>query len=806
MIFAAVALFWALVVAGALAVARDRAVSLKRRAISAPWVGGSCPLLIRPCAGLEEGLVERLSGAPAGVRVRVAVGEGSDPAAAIARVALPDAEVVVTGARAANRKVGQIAGALRADDAEIVLWADSDVDLAGFDLGAFLAPLSDPAVAAVWSPVVERGPALTFGDRVSEAVLGGSMHAFPLLAHIDPAGMVGKLVAVRRSALDAVDFASMGDVLGEDMELARRLRAEGLRVAVSSVVGVARPRGRRLSDVVDRYARWALVVRAQRPLRLLGYPLVLVATPFVLALSGLAIARGEAPVLAALAAAVAIGTRLHAATLAARAAGRPASIFARVVDAVLADGVLLVAFVRALVSRRLSWRGRALRIGAGGRLVADGHTPPRAAPAAARVAALVVAAGLALAGPAYGLPRPGTQAPAARVHDVQGRVVTLERLRGKPVLIVYESRESSEQNQSLKDRLSRLAKGGRYRNRVHLLPIASVEQFNYFPIRGFVETSIAEESQRIGTAIFCDWDGGFRRAFALRPERSSVVLVSRDGRVIFAYEGALTRRAQDRLIELLGREAEDPAPSPPRQEALRDRAPPPGPPLVPGREAAGVPGPQSRLDRVELEGDGALLGRAPGLHVSRRGRGRADRDPEIGLLAWADVVAEADRHGQGALRDPGDRRGAGLEAEGPRRDRTLSSLREDPDEAAGRVQQARGVPDRTGAVAWIGEVDAERADVGEEREPAEVLRVHQGIRVDLEDARAQHDRDDRIPPRGVVRHDEHRAGGGGLPQEVEAAHAHRTEARAQAALRVAFEEAAQALRLVRRDHGGGASC
>jgi len=820
-VMAFVALGWALVGSGALATAvlraRKKGSPGGGEARRGAHPGGSIQvLLVRPCAGAEEGLEERLvsiASARCAVRPRVcvAIAQADDPAAAPARAACArlraegwDAEVRVTGARGANRKVGQIAAVAAVEAAEVVLWADSDVDLGGTDLDALVAPLlADPGIAAVWAPVVERGPAATLGDRVSEAILGGSLHAFPLLAHLDPRGLVGKLVAVRAAALAAVDFASMGDVLGEDMELAARLHGGGRRVVLAETVGVARPRGRTLGAVVGRFARWISMVRAQRPARLAGYPLVLVATPFVLALAGAALAAGARPALVAVVVAVALATRLATAHLAARAGGRRSSAFGCLADAVLADAALLVAFARALSSRRLSWRGRALRLGAGGRLeeVPPGRaTVARVGPRLAATA-LVLGASLAVIGAADALPRPGTEAPRARVHDPAGRVLRLERLRGKPVLIVYESRESNEENQTLKDRLSRLARDGRYRNRVHLVPVASVEAFDYFPIRGLVEDSIASESQRIGTTIYCDWDGSFRRALALRPERSSVVLVARDGRVIFAYEGPLTRRAQDRLIELLGRETEDAASGPPREEALRQRPEPAGPRLVPGREGVGASGPQSRVDGVELGRDGTLLPGPSHLDVAGPRRGPADRDPQIRSLAGAEVVAERDRDRDGLLGDPRDGRRSGLERERAFGDGALAPLREDPHEAPRRREQTRGVPDRARPVGAVVEVDPEGAHVREERQAAQVLGVHQGVRVDLQDAGAQDDGHEGVPPGRVVRHDQHGTLRARLAEGLEPAHAHAREGRLQARLGVPREPPAEQARLVGRDHG-----
>ena len=376
---AILALVWALVGAGALATAAGRARRAARRARPGPREGSLGPVLIvRPCAGDEPGLEERLvsvvhAQTSLSLVVRVAIADEADPARGAAeaacarlRAAGADAAVVVTGARGPNRKVGQIAAAVDGSSAPIVLWADSDVDLSSADLDALVHPLRDPGVGAVWAPPVERGPVDTVGDRASQAVLGGSMHAFVLLRHVDPDLLVGKLVAARRDALLSVSFATMTDVLGEDVELARRLRAHGLRVEAAPFVATATPRGRSVSSVIGRYARWIAMVRAQRPLRLVGYPLLLASTPLVLVVA--AIGATASPNVAAAAAGLAIATRLAVASLAARIAGRTRSSSSRLIDAALADVVLLLAFVRALASRRMSWRGRSLRLDAGGQL------------------------------------------------------------------------------------------------------------------------------------------------------------------------------------------------------------------------------------------------------------------------------------------------------------------------------------------------------------------------------------------------------------------------------------------------------
>ncbi|MEO7330660.1 MAG: glycosyltransferase, partial [Minicystis sp.] len=235
-------------------------------------------------------------------------------------------------------------------------------------LDHLIAPLTGPApCAAVWAPPVERAVAQTAGDRASIALLGASLHAFPLLAGLDRAGLVGKLFAVRRDVLDDLGgFGALADHLGEDMELARRIRARGGAIEAAPLVARSMAAGRSMEQVVGRFARWLMVIRAQRPWLLPTYPLLFFATPLIVTLA-LLTAPG-APRIALAAAALALTSRLGVALAAARASGRPVRMRSAPAEALRGDLLLARAFVRALGSRRFSWRGTELFVERGGRL------------------------------------------------------------------------------------------------------------------------------------------------------------------------------------------------------------------------------------------------------------------------------------------------------------------------------------------------------------------------------------------------------------------------------------------------------
>ncbi len=333
-------------------------------------------LVVRPCAGNEPGLdraLASLASVRSSVRLtcRFAVDDASDPAAAPAAIAASalrdagiDATIVFTSADAPNHKAAQIEAALAQEREafDLLVVADSDVDLTAFHLDALLAPmLADEAVGAVWAPPVETGPVTGGGDRASRALLSASLHAFTILGALDGGGLVGKLFAVRRDAIRATGgFAAMTRVLGEDMELARRLRGSGRKVLVAPLVAKSLKTGRSWRGSVERYARWLTVIRAQRPHLLASYPLLFFATPLVLVAS--ALLAPAAPGFALAAAIVALLSRVFVAIAARALAGDRFSPLASIVDAALADALLASAFAKALATRTITWRGRTLTI------------------------------------------------------------------------------------------------------------------------------------------------------------------------------------------------------------------------------------------------------------------------------------------------------------------------------------------------------------------------------------------------------------------------------------------------------------
>jgi hypothetical protein len=169
----------------------------------------------------------------------------------------------------------------------------------------------------------------------------------------------------------------------------------------------------------------------------------------------------------------------------------------------------------------------------------------------ARLVSLMLAASAGL----FAAPPRGAGVAEFRVENPDGVALTRAQTAGRPLLVVYEDKDSSETNRVFKDELSKLAKGGAFVKRVTLAAVADVQGYDFWPARGIVKSSIRDEEKKAGTPVYCDWSGAFRQAFQLRSGTSTILLYGRDGKLLLASEGALSEAQRAELILMLRREA-----------------------------------------------------------------------------------------------------------------------------------------------------------------------------------------------------------------------------------------------------------
>lgn len=143
-------------------------------------------------------------------------------------------------------------------------------------------------------------------------------------------------------------------------------------------------------------------------------------------------------------------------------------------------------------------------------------------------------------------PRP--MAPEFSCEGTSGRTRHLSHYLGRAVIIVYEDRDSNHQNDVLKEELAARARAQDLSQDVSVVPVANLSGFSFWPAQGFARDAVLDIARQQQMEILIDWTGEMARAYRFRPAMSYVMVLSREGRVLFRHAGTLDASARGRFF------------------------------------------------------------------------------------------------------------------------------------------------------------------------------------------------------------------------------------------------------------------
>ncbi|HEV2954933.1 MAG TPA: bacteriohopanetetrol glucosamine biosynthesis glycosyltransferase HpnI [Xanthobacteraceae bacterium] len=330
--------------------------------------------ILKPLHGAEPCLSRRLSsfcrqeyGAP--VQVICGARDPADPAVAIARLlaASPEAPqfdlVVDERANGSNPKISNLINMLPAARHDVLVMADSDMEVGPDYLAKVVAELQRPGVGAV--TCLYHGVPLS-GRWSSHAALGVTAHFLPNVVTAVTLRLArpcfGSTIAINRGLLSRIGgLAAFADHLADDYEIGEAVRGAGLEVAIPAFTVGHACFHERFRGLFAHELRAARTVRSIAPI---GYAGAFLTHPFPLALAG-AVLGGE---YALVTAAAALACRLALCICAERAFGLPRQPYWLIPSRdLLSFGVYIWSFF----GMRVQWRGSRYRVAADGSLLSD---------------------------------------------------------------------------------------------------------------------------------------------------------------------------------------------------------------------------------------------------------------------------------------------------------------------------------------------------------------------------------------------------------------------------------------------------
>lgn len=327
--------------------------------------------VLKPLHGSEPGLFERLASicrqdylGP--VQIICGVQDPTDPAIQVVRSlqsAFPEhaIELALEPRRhGVNRKISNLIGMYAHVRHDVIVLADSDMEVGPSWLADVLSALAEPGVGAV-TCAYHGVPGSNFWAHLS--ALGIDAHFLPNAV----AGLTfrlarpcfGSTIAMRCSTLDEIGgFRAFQDQLADDYAIGTAVRARGLRVGVPPFsIGhfCGESTGR---EFLQHELRWARTVRAANPS---GYAGLVLTQPFPFALLG-AVAGNSAGLKLAIAA---VFAKLVLCRQVRCAFALPRySIWLIVVRDLVSFGIFLLSYL----GQDVYWRGHRYRVTSNGTL------------------------------------------------------------------------------------------------------------------------------------------------------------------------------------------------------------------------------------------------------------------------------------------------------------------------------------------------------------------------------------------------------------------------------------------------------
>lgn len=157
---------------------------------------------------------------------------------------------------------------------------------------------------------------------------------------------------------------------------------------------------------------------------------------------------------------------------------------------------------------------------------------------------------LLLAGMAFGL-EPGARAPAFTVKSGDDQEISLAALKGKTVVLLYETRDVIEQNRPLKKNLVKLFnQNPAVKAACTVVPVINCSSARW-PIAKIWQNKLREHSRLEASIIYGDWDGRMAADYGMQADSSNVVVIDGEGAIRFFRSGALAPTELETVTGLL---------------------------------------------------------------------------------------------------------------------------------------------------------------------------------------------------------------------------------------------------------------
>ena len=167
---------------------------------------------------------------------------------------------------------------------------------------------------------------------------------------------------------------------------------------------------------------------------------------------------------------------------------------------------------------------------------------------------IIICLGLGALPPAswsYG-PTSGKPAPDFQVESADSQKLSLDMLRGKVIVLFYESRRVIRKNIELKNELKRLYREqpAHVQKEIFRLVVIDCSEA-LWPTLPIWKSKLREHSRKEGFPIYGDWTGRMCGDYRMMPDESNFLVIDKQGVIRYSATGKVDNGQFEKIIGIL---------------------------------------------------------------------------------------------------------------------------------------------------------------------------------------------------------------------------------------------------------------
>jgi alkyl hydroperoxide reductase subunit AhpC len=132
----------------------------------------------------------------------------------------------------------------------------------------------------------------------------------------------------------------------------------------------------------------------------------------------------------------------------------------------------------------------------------------------------------------------GREAPPFQVESGDGKVLQAKMLRGKVVVLFYESKDVLAKSRPLKKILNEYYEEQNKEDQRMILRIPVINCTGAaWPWKGIWKSRLIENSKRVGMTVYGDWDGKMGSTYGMRGDDTNLLIIDKQGIIRYFRSG-----------------------------------------------------------------------------------------------------------------------------------------------------------------------------------------------------------------------------------------------------------------------------